>query len=202
MQKIQQLHEKQEKLQTDLWSWKDTAEKLDRDWQREKDGLLNRFLELYKKSHEELGTSRLEVQRLGRELAQAQEAAAATATKKRALPPPPPLPPPAYADMPDDIDEEQFDSEMVDMLAAGQPTRAPTARERNNHGGATSLGTMRMNPHTGAKEVFDADAALQDPTFLGLCAQDDGAIAESKKDSQEVTGSGDELPAKRARLDV
>ena len=204
---IQQWKREKEKLRTDLWSWKDTAEKLDRDWQSEKDGLLNRFLELYKKNHEELGKSRLEVQCLKRELAEAQAASSTSATKKRVIAAPPP--PPVYANMPDDHDEEEFDSEMVDMLATGQPTRAMVpVRERSNGRGtqATSssalLGTMRLNPHTGAKEVFDADTALEDPAFLGLSSQHEGAIAPSKRNSEEEPGADGESPAKRARLEV
>ena len=52
-------------LQIDLLGWKDTAEKLSEDvWQSEKDALIHNFWTLYRKTHEELRKTQLELQQL------------------------------------------------------------------------------------------------------------------------------------------
>lgn len=190
---IQTLQTRQDNLRVDLLNWKDTAEKLDRDWQSEKDGLLHNFLKLYKKAHEQLGESRQEVSSLKRALAEARATAAVAAstntTKKRSR-----SPPPTYAALPDDVDHNHFDMEMVDMLAAGQKTS--TFKQDTNRSSKKSskktLG-MRKNPHTGAKEVWDTDAFIRDFET----SQDEAATAartsttskrdgKNKKDSTET----------------
>jgi len=192
---IQQLQQEKESMRVDLLSWKDTAEKLDRDWQQEKDSLLDRFLELYKKAHGELGDSRLENQQLKRELDKAR-AMAASSAKKRQRPPPTP----SYAALPDDHDEEQFSSEMIDMLAAGQPTRKPSSKNERSNGSSTakatsstattssSVGAMRLNPHTGAKEVYDFDA------FLDQASQEAALDTNDTKDTAVTEANESESP--------
>jgi hypothetical protein len=52
-------------LQIDLLGWKDTAEKLSEDvWQSVKDALIHNFWTLYRKTHEELRKTQLELQQL------------------------------------------------------------------------------------------------------------------------------------------
>lgn len=190
---IHQLEKEKAGMKVDLLGWKDTATKLDQDWQTKKDGLFDNFLKLYKKAHGELGESRLEVTRLKRELKEARANMATSVTKKR-----PPASAPSYAALPDDNDAEQFDSEMVQMLAAGKPTRGGGKKKRSNSGDSTlktsnaaADAAMRTNPHTGAKEVFDADALFQDSSFFES-SQNVVPTAEAEKmDTKEINGKND-----------
>jgi hypothetical protein len=116
----QQLADTQQALK----SWKDTAEKLDRDvWQKEKDELLDHFLTLW---NEGQGRAKQQIEKLQDELEETK--AAATISKKqraasRAL----------QLDAPDDLDQpsqEPISLEQVAALAQGRKTHAAPARRR------------------------------------------------------------------------
>jgi hypothetical protein len=120
----QQLADTQQALK----SWKDTAEKLDRDvWQNEKDELLDNFLTLW---NEGQGRAKQQIEKLKDELEETKAAAttATTLSKKqraasRAL----------QLDAPDDLDQpsqEPISLEQVAALAQGRKTHAAPARQR------------------------------------------------------------------------
>jgi hypothetical protein len=204
---IQHYQTQQEILQTNLSSWKDTAEKLDRDWQQEKDLLLNRFLQLYKRAHLQLRESQSKVQQLQEELMLQARAVAidnhnnnnnkSPSCKKQKRAPRPPLPPPlpTYTSLPDDNDAQQFDSEMVNMLAAGktmEKSLVEKKRKRSSSSSSTTAdgvgGAIRTNPHTGAKEVFDANVLFDDPSFFASSLQTMDSVDETndKEESAEA----------------
>ena len=115
--------------------------------------------------------------------------------KRPARPPPPAL---AYAALPDDNDAEQFDSNMVEMLATGKTMEKPLVgkKRKSSSSGSSSSSTgvgasMRTNPHTGAKEVFDADALFDDPSFFASALQTtDPTTNVQQMDVDESNGNG------------
>lgn len=103
-------------LQTDLASWKDTAEKLEGSWQSEKNVLLEHFHTLYKATHEELRKTKLAYQQLeNRHQAAGNDYTSPHINKRRT----------GAANnnrvdhLPDDQDELIYDMATVTRLAAG-----------------------------------------------------------------------------------
>jgi hypothetical protein len=178
---IDVLKTERDSIQADLEGWKDTAEKLDRDWQNEKDLLTHRFFELYQKTHEELVKSSQEVKQLKKQVAEARSSGRPT-TKA-------PILPPADFGQPDDVDFEQIDPDMVENLAAGKRMRTSFIKASENAKKAFSLptsGAMRTNSLTGAKEVYNfEDALLHDPESLGFSQGNISAQAPTKRTRPE-----------------
>jgi len=118
---FQSFDEQREKLERDLRCWKDTAEKLEGEWQKEKDSLLENFFSIYKTTHEELKQAKLELQRLeNRKKAILYDNKVRDDEKGRTK---------ATLDIPDDHDELLYDGDTVNRLAAG-PKRNCSINDR------------------------------------------------------------------------
>jgi hypothetical protein len=191
---IDALKKERDSIRTDLEGWKGTAEKLDRNWQNDKDALTHRFFELYQKTHDELVKSSQEVKSLKKQVAEAR-------TSERPSKPKAPVIPPVDLGHPDDVDFEQIDPEMLDNLAAGKRTHTSFSKTSANAKKSLSVatGAMRTNSLTGAKEVYNLeDALLHHPESLGFPSQGNGitAAAPTKRNWPEGTS---ESPAKRSK---
>jgi ribosomal protein L29 len=192
---IDALKKENDSMQTDLEGWKHTAERLDRNWQNDKDALTHQFFELYQKTHKELVKSNQEVKSLRKQVAEVR-----TSERPSSRPKAPVLPSVDLGE-PDDVDFEQFDPEMLENLAAGKRTHTSFSKTSANAKKSLSVarGAMRTNLLTGAKEVYNLeDALLQHPESLGFASQGNGiaGAAPTKRNSPE--GSS-ESPAKRSK---
>jgi hypothetical protein len=113
------LQEDYNSMHSDLLGWKDTAEKLSKDtWQIEKDALLQNFLVLYRKTHDMLCQTKLELQQLeDRHKAAGGHITTAPMTTTRR---------PIIArseGVDDDHDQLLYDRHTIDRLAAGPQLR-------------------------------------------------------------------------------
>lgn len=113
---IKQLLQNESKLESQMLSWKDTADKMGDTWQEEKDGLLNRFLVLLNRVKSELRTAQ-------NELKEEKEKNLLLTQKERA-----PLIPHIsqktdLVDYEDEHDLECYDPEEVKRLAMGDTSQ-------------------------------------------------------------------------------
>jgi hypothetical protein len=192
---IDALKTKIDSLQTNLEGWKYTAEKLDRNWQNDKDALTHRFFELYQKTHKELVKASQEVKSLKKQMQEA------STSQRPSKPKPLPVIPPVDLGQPDDVDFELFDPEMVESLAAGKRTHTSFSKTSANAKKSSSMasrGAMRTNSLTGAKEVYNLEDALrQDRGSLGFDSQGNG-IAAHAPTKRNLPDESSESPAKRS----
>ncbi|KAI2510812.1 hypothetical protein MHU86_3598 [Fragilaria crotonensis] len=119
-EKYKTLEEDLNSVQSDLLGWKDTTEKLSKDtWQVEKDALLQNFLVLYRKTHDVLCQTKLELQQLeDRHKAAGGHSSSApmtTTTRRPAI---------ARSERVEaDHDQLLYDRQTIDRLAAGPQSR-------------------------------------------------------------------------------
>lgn len=135
-------------LEQDRNGWKDTATKLEGEWEEEKSMLFQNFCDLYSAKHEhdksKVEGLQQEISKLKEEVSEAKTSHRATSARATAALPE------CFQNLPDDVDHREgaaYDAETVSLLAQGK--RLP-------------LPKRRCNPTTGATEYFDADAALED----------------------------------------
>lgn len=153
--------------------WKDTAEKLEGQWEEEKTELLQNFLTLYSKKKEYTQQMQERVKELEDQLEQAneqlaqtkEELAQAKSSAKRSR-----TTTTTTRDLenePDDMNEFLYDQDEVNQLAAGQ--RVTQKRKTPPPNGATASGTAGIkrarNPLTGAMEYYDTSALEEDPAL-------------------------------------
>lgn len=172
---------KYSQLERDRDGWKDTAEKLEGQWEEEKSTLFQNFCDLYagKQDHEKQKFEGLlrENERLKVELAEATtNRRTNNITRQHELPK-------ILKNLPNDGDRELYDTEMVNRLAEGK---------RFNE-------SKRRNHLTGAMEYFDADAALED--VVQSAAQQQPAPAKKARRTKE-TEKHSSAPIKQKELKV
>lgn len=198
-----------------LLGWKDTAEKLNGEWQKDKDELLERFLILYKKTQEELRKALTEIDDLKKSANQEPAsliAAAARTTqgarttaagargrnKAKAAP--------AF-EYQFGRDVELYDTETVERLAEGRKGR-PTgdvasgaAREQTGPPSVVAL-PARKNPLTGSIEVWDVDALLDEEDEENSQPLGIGATESSKRKASSQTDLDERDPKHPRSFDV
>lgn len=144
-------------LERDRNGWKDTATALEGEWEKEKSKLFQNFCDLYcdKQAHAET----LQVQALQQEIASLKEQQLTAVKNENAVPPSarqplPPLPE-CLQNAPDDMDREDYDPELVRLLAAGKPLPKKPSRKRripqvadidNGVGGEHSSSRTKTDP--------------------------------------------------------
>ena len=168
--------------------WKDTAEKLSGEWELEKSGMLQNFVDLYSEKQSQVTALREQTKALQDELDETKEelekqkaataAAASNAVhhkqssrkqQQRGLSSP-------IKDIRDDYDHEGFDEDFVAQMAAGKKTKltaTTTRRRRKRSRDGTDLNNNRnkkvlfqKNETTGAYKYYDASAVLDDPELF------------------------------------
>ena len=165
----QKLHSTTESLHERLDQWKDTAEKLDGQWQNEKSKLFNNFLTLYNQKQDQVKELEKEIEQLKKERDHARQAAA----HKRQ--------PDFLANLPDDEDANLHDEATVVRLAAGRPVNVPKKKRAKSKDEEDSpYKKMRVN----RKEYNGVDALLNDPSVFNENGKDRND-EEQRKDSKK-----------------
>ena len=177
-EKIQQLRTVQEQYQLllrDRDGWKDTAQKLDGQWENEKSILFQNFCTLYtsKQDHDQTIITQLKAE------IEAMKSQMATNTISLQRPPTndtkskPAELPECLQDVPDDHRVE-FEDDVVRRLARGErvpvksnnskPKKVATTNSKSSTSESTTAAQRKRlrNPISGATEYMDADAALED----------------------------------------
>ena len=127
--------------------WKDTAEKLEGGWEKEKSELLRNFLVLYTKKKEQAAEFERRVQQLQTEL-QKKEEELAKARQAASKPAPPEC---LLENQPDDNDQVLYDADEVARLAAG-PKKVAQKRKRAPSVKKTARRTKSENDHSSGED--------------------------------------------------
>jgi hypothetical protein len=181
-------------LHLNLQGWKDTAEKLSEDvWQSEKDALIQNFLELYRKTHDELRQTQLELQQLeDRHAARAgqssyqQEVVVRRANAR-----------PAVTEQPDDQDELLYDRRTIDRLAAGPSQRlvggaaaggimTKKARNQVSMEKGTKQTRSEPQPSDGTTSVQNLSLESEEQVTVGFRLTDVGVVSSAKELFQDM----------------
>jgi hypothetical protein len=180
--------------------WKDTAHKLERGWEGEKNKLLSNFLQLYdakqqqvKQTQSQLEDLQKEVQSLKEQIAASggtHAAAASRATGRRHELPD------YLQNLPDDLNEEMYDEETIARLAAGpqrgQKKAAAATKKRKKPTKITTKQMKGRNEITGATEYYESSAVLEDETLWKTAGDDEASDSnkpEAKKHKEEEAKS-------------
>jgi len=137
--------------------WKDTAEKLEQGWEKERQELLQKFLVLYNKQHDLLEKAREEAKGLQADVESLSQQMATLKSKKRTA---------ATLDqVPDDQDRVLYDEETVKKLS-GRGTTGKTTKRKAPAAASKAASTKKVkkakNNTTGATEYYDVDAVFED----------------------------------------
>lgn len=182
LSRVKALEEKLSCARQDSEEWKNTAEQLEGTWEKEKKELLQNMFELYSKKQEQAANKEKEVTKLKRELEEKnkalKEAAKRPGGQRYAIPD-------FLANLPDDHDEELYDSDTVNrMVGKGGRKKAATKRVAPEKvPSAASLPKKRRNEITGSIEHFDADALVQDRSLFPLPDEDGASDDRPEKKS-------------------
>jgi hypothetical protein len=169
LQKMDALKENHQLLERDRDGWKDTAQKLEGQWEDEKSLLFNNFCTLYsgKKEYDDTRIAELqrEIAELKQQLAKASDPGTAStstvAGKKSVLPD-------CLQNVPyDDHHRSPYDDETVRRLARGErvpivAVKTEDSVDTDSYTAIEKQSKKRRNPVSGATEYQDADEALQD----------------------------------------
>ena len=145
------LQEDYKSMQSNLLGWKDTAEKLSRDtWQSEKDALLQNFLMLYRKTHDMLRQTKLELQQLEDRHKAAGGCFSSSTTGPVATTRRPAI---MRSEGVDDHDEVLYDQRTIDRLAAGPQSRNAFLATIEKEGVPARGGVETSNKKTASKSL-------------------------------------------------
>ena len=147
---LQSINHDMKVLQEERDNWKSTAEKLEGCWQKEKTTVLQNFVTLYNKTHEELINTKNELAATKLAL-DAQEIVPQPKKRGRQAKPKVEIED-DLPDQPDDYDNEQLDEEMVDALAS----RRPVDLTKRNYKKSTAAAKSKAKK-TKTKQVLDSD---------------------------------------------
>lgn len=157
---IAQLRADLSKAKADMTGWKDTATKLDDKWQKEKDGLTERFLVLYNRVKSDLRDAKKELSDEKKK-----KTVRVEPLVQNALAPEEPT-----AAQNHNVQEElMWDADMVEMMAAGPAKKKPSAAAKSN-------GVSRKVAKPSAKRTRDVDAPMANKS-----ARHNGDDSPSKK---------------------
>ena len=120
---IAQLRVELSKAKADMTGWKDTASKLDDKWQKEKDGLTERFLVLYNRVKSDLRDAKKELSDEKKKKTVRVEPLVQNALAPEE---------PTAAQNHNDQDELMWDADMVEMMAAGPAKKKSSTAAKSN----------------------------------------------------------------------
>jgi len=173
---VEILQSEKDQLQKDGGAWKDTAQKLEGTWQREKDMVFKNFSTLYNKTKNELDKALKEIRKLQDREQNMSMLALQNANKR---PPPAILEEEEMPDQPDDYDHNLHDEEMVELLAAGKPYDIKSKKKS-----ADKASTHKRAKLIKIKKEAVEEEEKKEPTF------------DDSDTSSDVGGGGKEGPAK------
>ena len=167
------------KAKADMTGWKDTASKLDSKWQKEKDGLTERFLVLYNRVKSDLRDAKKELSDEKKK-----KTVRVEPLVQNALAPEEPSAAKNYNDQ----EELMWDADMVEMMAAGPAKKKPSAAAMSNGASRKVASTTSTATKPSAKRTRHDEA-----TKAKKSARHNGDESPSKKlSSRAVQDSSDD----------
>ena len=189
---IAQLQADLSKAKADMTGWKDTASKLDNKWQKEKDGLTERFLVLYNRVKSDLRDAKKELSDEKKKKTVRVEPLVQNALAPEE---------PTAAKIQNDQEELMWDADMVEMMAAGPTKKKPAAAAKSNGVGRKVAPTTGTATKPSAKRTRDDEA-----TKAKKSARHNGDDSPSKKltsraaqDSSDDDEDEDDLGASQSQ---
>ena len=167
------------KAKADMTGWKDTASKLDNKWQKEKDGLTERFLVLYNRVKSDLRDAKKELSDEKKKKTMRVEPLVQNALAPEE---------PSAAKNHNDQEELMWDADMVEMMAAGPTKKKPSAAAMSNGASRKVASTTSTATKPRAKRTRHDEA-----TKAKKSARHNGDESPSKKlSSRAVQDSSDD----------
>jgi hypothetical protein len=151
------LQRKLERMQSGLYGWKDTAQKLEGEWDHEKNELLGNFLTLYNEKHNQVKDLQRRIDELASEVEKARAAAGSSGGSSNTR----------LGGVIDDQDCEQYNSARLANSAVGRKTTAKRKRTisapaKKKPTPVTTLSSRRTKHRTGAIKYYDSDLQSND----------------------------------------
>ena len=189
---IAQLQTDLSKAKADMTGWKDTASKLDNKWQKEKDGLTERFLVLYNRVKSDLRDAKKELSDEKKKKTVRVEPLVQNALAPEE---------PTAAKIQNGQEELMWDADMVEMMAAGPTKKKPAPAAKSNGVGRKVASTTGTATKPSAKRTRDDEA-----TKAKKSARHNGDDSPSKKltsraaqDSSDDDEDEDDLGASQSQ---
>ena len=145
---IAQLRTELSKAKADMTGWKDTASKLDKKWQKEKDGLTERFLVLYNRVKSDLRDAKRELSDEKKKKTVRVEPLVQNALAPEE---------PTAAQIYNDQEDLMWDADMVEMMAAGPAKKKPSAAAKSNGASRKVASTTSTTAKPSAKRTRDIE---------------------------------------------